>query len=220
MDIKKSVKYVVVAGIIGALIFAPASQVIAAVSGEEGPTQEQLQEQARQEELNRITQEFVAEATAPVNQTVAGTKSQVGGFYTAKKVQGVAMAPSADSGAAKESFVKVTDTDKKKSTAAVAVADTVAATLSPNAEVGPCINVQYGKIENGKYAATTAGSKGELNVGVPANFRSENAKYAIVAVYEKGLFKVYENTSTDPTKITVNVDEAASSNVMYAIVKY
>ena len=151
MDIKKSVKYIVVAGIIGALIFAPASQVIAAVSGEE------LQEQARQEELNRITREFVEEATAPVNQTVAGTKSQVGGFYTAKKVQGVAMAPSADSGAAKESFVKVTDTDKKKSTAAVAVADAVAATLSPNAEVGPCINVQYGKLENGKYAATTAG---------------------------------------------------------------
>lgn len=210
MDIKKSVKYIVVAGIIGALALAPASKAIAAVTGEE----------ARQLELTRQAQAFVEEATSPVNQTVAGTKSQVGGFYVAKKVQGVAMAPAADSGAAKESFVKVTDTDKKKSTAAVAVADTAAASLSPGAVVGPCINVQYGKMEKGKYVETTDGSKGELNIGVPANFRSDNAKYAIIAVYEKGLYKVYENTSTDPTKITVNVDEAASANVMYALVKY
>ncbi len=130
------------------------------------------------------------------------------------------MAPAADSGSDKNSYVKVTDTDKKKSSAAVAVATNVAATLSPNAVVGPCINVEYGKLENGKFTEATAGSKGELSIGLPAAFRTEGAKYAVVAVYGGGAFDCYENTSTDPAKVTASVGEAKSANVMYAIVKY
>ncbi len=217
MDIKKSAKYFVVAGLVGALLFAPASKAIAAVSGESGT---KTAEQARQEEVNRQLEAFVAEATSNTNKTVAGTKSQVNGLYSAKSVQGVALAPAADSGSDKNSYVKVSDTDKKKSTAAVAVANTVAATLSPNAVVGPCINVQYGKNEGGKFTETTAGSKGQLSIGVPASFRTEGAKYAVIAVYGGGAFDCYENTSTDPAKVTVNVGEAKSANVMYALVKY
>ena len=227
MDIKKSVKYFVVAGLIGALLFTPATKAIAAVSGESESeaeirtiSLEEQAEQARQAMVNRQLDEFLAEATSTVNQTVAGTKSQVNGLYAAKGVQGVAMAPSTDSGSDKNSYVKVTDTDKKKSSAAVAVANTVAATLSPNAVVGPCINVEYGKMENGKFTESTSGSKGELSIGVPAGFRSEGAKYAVVAVYGGGAFDCYENTSTDPNKVTVNVGEAKSANVMYALVKY
>ena len=229
MDIKKSVKYFVVAGLIGALLFTPATKAIAAVSGEsesEGETEirtislEEQAEQARQAMVNRQLDEFLAEATSIVNQTVAGTKSQVNGLYSAKNVQGVAMAPSADSGSDKNSYIKVTDTDKKKSSAAVAVATNVAATLSPNAVVGPCINVEYGKMENGEFKETTAGSKGVLNIGIPASFRTNGAKYAVVAVYGGGAFDCYENTSTDPNKVTVNVGEAKSANVMYALVKY
>ena len=108
MSVIKNLKYVMVAGLVAALSFAPASKAIAAVTGESGPTQEELREQARQEEVTRKAEEFVAEATAPVNKTVAGVQSQVGGYYTAKEVNGVALAPAAGTSAA-GSFVKVTE---------------------------------------------------------------------------------------------------------------
>ncbi len=219
MDIKKSGKYFVVAGLIGALLFTPATKAIAAVSGE-SDSSAQTAEQARQAAITRQIEEFVAEATKAVNKTVVGTKSQVNGLYAAKSVQGVAMAPSADSGSDKNSYVKIADTDKKKSSAAVKVANDAALTLSPNAIVGPCINVEYGKMENGKFTETTAGSKGELNIGIPSSFLTEGANYGLIAVYGGGEFKVYKNTSTNPAKFTATVDEAKTANVMYALVKY
>lgn len=225
MSVIKNLKYVMVAGLVVALSFAPASKAIAAVTGESeqseqsGPTQEELREQARQEEVTRKAEEFVAEATAPVNKTVAGVQSQVGGYYTAKEVNGVALAPAAGTSAA-GSFVKVTDTDKSKSSAAVATATTVAASLSPAAIVGPCINVNYGQNVNGKVVDSTTGSAGTLSVGIPASFQTQGANYAVVAVYAGGAFKIYPNASTNPAVVTVAVDEATSANVMYALVKY
>ena len=231
MNLKNALKYVLVGGMIFAIFTAPAQKAIAAVSGEEKqeeqaeevyvPSVEEIREEARQAEVEQQVQEYIAEATAPVNQTVAGVKSEVGGYYTAKEVQGVAMAPSADSNADKSSFVKVADTDKEKSSAAVAVATTAAVTeLSPNAVVGPCINVNYGKMVDGHFTETTDGAKGTLNIGIPANFRTAGANYAIIAVYPRGAYKVFPNSSTDPTKITANIDSSASANVMYALIKY
>ena len=204
MVISKKLKYVVVAGMVAALAFAPATKAIASVTSEMA-----IQEAAMEA--------FIAEATAPENQTVAGTKTAVNGYYTSKGVDGVAISPATES---TSSFVKVTDTDKKKSTAAVATANIAAAGLGTNATVGPCINVTYGQKANGKYEATTAGSAGTFSVGIPKNFQTAGASYALVAVYAGGAYKVYPNTSTDPSVIKVTVDEAASADVMYALVKY
>ena len=210
MKMTKYLKYVVVAVLAGTVAFMPVTEAIAAVSGQETEAQ-------RQERVDAEVAAFYEEATAPVNQTVEGTKSDVSGLYFAKSVKGVALAPSVDSNADKSSYVKVSDTDKNKSSAAVGVANNVAAAL--NATVGPCINVTYGKKVDGKYVQTADGSKGLMNIGIPANFKSAGAQYSVIAIYEGVLYQVYPNISTNPNSITVNLDQAPSANVMYALIK-
>lgn len=213
MDFRKIVKYVAVAGLVGAIAFSPFTSAIVAASAEE-PTQEELAEKARQERVEREREELIAEATSPVNRTVAGTKSSLDGYYLAKKVKGVAFAPTSFD---KSSFVKVTDTDIKKSSAAYGVVQNVAAGL--NATVGPCIDVSYGKMVNGNFAAGTDASAGSISIGIPSNFRTENATYSVVAVYAGGTYKVFDNISSDPNAVTVNVEQATSPNVMYAVIR-
>ncbi len=229
----KIVKYTVALGVVGIIIFSPKTRAIvstaaeAAVSGgsakveqPSGPSAEEVAEERRQEQVTKAHEALIAEATAPKNQTVAGVKSQTNGFYLAKKVQGVAFAAPTGTTAGGNngnSFVKVMDTDKKKSTAAVKSAEVVAQMLGGT--VGPCINVNYGSLVNGKFTASTAGSASTMSIGVPTNFRQAGATYSIVAIYAGGSYKVFENTSTDPAVITVAVEEAESANVMYALVR-
>lgn len=227
MKLLNHIKVMVIAGAtVGATLLLlvdspvnPTKELIVAASAEE-PSPEERAEQARQEEIQKEYDAFIQEATAPANQTVAGVKSDVGGYYLAKEVQGVALTPAAGSGATKDTFVKVLDADKTKSSAAVAVAENAAAAIAPNAQVGPCINVTYGKKQGEKFVQSTDGSSGTLNIGIPANFRSEGATYSVVAVYGGGAYKVFENTSTDPAKFTANVEAALTPNVMYALVKH
>ncbi|MBO4457415.1 MAG: hypothetical protein J5802_06835 [Butyrivibrio sp.] len=212
MYLRKTFKYAMAAVLVGLITLSPVTNAIVAATGE---SQEELAEKARQERVAKEREEFVAEATSPVNKTVAGVKSDVDGYYMAKKVQGVALKPTTpESGA----FVKVMDADVKKSTAAYAVAQSAAQGLGGT--VGPCINVYYGKMVGGVYTAGTDASAGAISIGIPANFRTEGAKYSVVAVYAGGASKVYDNVSTDPNVITVNVDAAQSPNVMYAVVKH
>ncbi|RKM63314.1 hypothetical protein D6856_04110 [Butyrivibrio sp. XB500-5] len=213
MDFRKILKYVVVAGLVGALISAPFSSAIAAASAEE-PSQEELNEKARQARVEREREELIAEAISPVNKTVAGVKSSVDGYYLAKKVQGVAFTASAPE---KTSFVKVMDTDVKKSAAAVAVAQNAANALGGT--LGPCIDVTYGKMVNGVFTLSTDASAGSVSIGIPANFRTEGASYSIVAVYAGGAYTVYDNVSTNANAATANVQQASSANVMYALIK-
>ncbi len=227
MELLKHIKVMVIAGAtVGATLLLlvdspvnPTKELIVAASAEE-PSPEERAEEARQQEVQKQYDELIEEATAPANQTVAGVKSDVGGYYLAKEVQGVALTPSTGAGTAKDSFVKVLDVDKSKSTAAVAVAENAAAAIAPNAQVGPCISVTYGKKSGENFVQSTDGSSGTLNIGIPANFRSEGATYSVVAVYGGGAYKVFENTSTDPAKFTANVDAALTPNVMYALVKH
>ena len=218
MDFRKILKYVVVAGLVGALLSAPFTSAIAAASAEEParyePSQEELNEKARQARVEREREELIAEAVSPVNKTVAGVKSSVDGYYLAKKVQGVAFTASAPE---KTFFVKVTDTDVKKSAAAVAVAQNVADSLGGT--LGPCIDITYGKMVNGAFTASTDASAGSISIGIPANFRAEGATYSIVAVYAGGAYTVYDNVSANANAATANVSQASSANVMYALIK-
>ncbi|WP_026667772.1 hypothetical protein [Butyrivibrio sp. AE2005] len=217
MEFRKLMKYVVVAGLMGAIFMTPVTEAVAAVSGEEkddGPTEEERAEEARQKKVQEEVENMIKEATAPVNKTVAGVKSAVDGYYFAKKVQGVALTPSIPGTG---SFVKVADTDATKSSAAVAVANNVAASFSGT--VGPCINVYYGKMAGGKFTSSTEGTAGTISIGIPADFQTAGMDYSIVAVYAGGAYKVFNNTSTIASVVTANVEQAASSNVMYAVVK-
>ena len=216
MGFKKLLKYVLVAGLMGAIVMTPVTKAVAAVSGEEkdGPSEEERAEEARQKKVQEEVENMIKEATAPVNKTVAGVKSSVDGYYFAKKVQGVALTPSAPGTG---SFVKVADTDIKKSAAAVAVANNVAA--SYGGAVGPCINVYYGKMAGGKFTDSTDASAGTISVGIPASFQTAGMEYSVVAIYAGGAYKIYNNTSTNPSVVTVNVEKATSPNVMYAVVK-
>ncbi len=213
MSFKKIAKYVLVAGMVGALAVAPVSAVIAAASAEE-KSAEQIAEEARIEEVERQTEEYIAEATSAEHKTVAGVKSSVDGFYTAKNVNGVAVAPAASNSA---SFVKVTDTDKKKSSAAVAVADAAAASIG--GVVGPCINVTYGQMSGSTYTPSGVGSAGTISIGLPGNFKTDGATYSVVAIYAGGQYTILDNVSTDPNVVKVNAPEAPSADVMYAVIK-
>ncbi len=207
MKFSKNLKYLIVAGMITALVFAPATKAIASVSSE----------------MARVQQEAIAyeqEATSPAHKTVGGVQSQIAGYYMAKGVDGVCLAPTAGTSAV-GMFVKVNDTDKGSSSAAVTTA-TIAATaeLGPTAIVGPCINVSYGQLVNGSVNPSTAGSAGLMSIGIPSSFQTPGAKYAVVGVYAGGAYKVFLNGNTNPTICTVAVEQALSSDVMYALVKY
>ena len=207
-------KYVLIAGLFAALVISPKTAAIVAATAEP-PSQEELNEISRQAEVQKETDKWVEEATAPTHQTVAGTKSQVDGFYMAQKVDGVAMAPTG--GAEKDSYVKVMDTDKTKSAAAVAVANNAAAEVG--GIVGPCIDVDYGKMVNGKFTESTDGTAGTFSIGVPNDFATAGAQYAVAAIYQGGAYEIFENTSTNPKTVTVNVGQAKSPKVMYALIK-
>ena len=197
MKAAKYAKYLLIIGLLAAMIISPKTVTKVAASGAE-------------------IEAMFAEGESPAHKTVAGTKTQMEGFYFVKKVNGVALVPTA--GAPAGAYVKVMDTDKDNSSAAVAVANQAAAGLG--GVVGPCINVEYGTMNSGKFNGTTEGSQGIIYIGIPGDFQSAGARYAVAAVYQGGACRVYENSSTNPSVIAVTVDQALSSKVMYAVIRY
>lgn len=187
---------------------------------DDGPSPEERAEQARQEQLEREYNELIEKATAPENRTVQGITSDLDGYYLARKVDGVAFGSAPNDATTEESssFIKVMDTDTKKSTEAVAVAEFIAA--SRGGVVGPCIDVIYGKMENGIYTRSVEGTAREMSLGIPAAFQVPGARYAVVAIYAGGNFKVFENTSDIPGILTVSLEEALSPDVMYSVIRY
>ena len=195
----KYAKYVLIAGLLAAMIISPRTVAKVAASGEE-----------------QAILEMYAEAESPAHKKVEGTMTQMEGFYLAKEVNGVALIPTA--GKPANTYVKVTDTNKDASSAAVAVANNAAAQVG--AVVGPCVNVNYGTMEKGKFVDTIEGSQGIVYIGIPANFRVPGARYGLVAVYQGGGYKVYESSSTNPNAIACTVDQAITPKVMYAMIRF
>ncbi len=181
----------------------------------QGPSAEEI----RQQEIEAAYEDFIKEGNSIENKTVGNNKSSVNGFFYARNVNGVAVQPTASD---KNSYVRVADTDKNKSKNAIGVANLVASTYKGT--VGPCLNVNYGNMVDGKFVPSTTGSAGYMWIGIPGNFRINGAKYSVIAIYEGGSYKIFNNivnaiNPADSGKILINLPEATSANVMYALVR-
>lgn len=181
----------------------------------QGPSAEEI----RQQEIEAAYEDFIKEGNSIENKTVGNNKSSVNGFFYARNVNGVAVQPTASD---KNSYVRVADTDKNKSKNAIGVANLVASTYKLT--VGPCLNVNYGNMVDGKFVPSTTGSAGYMWIGIPGNFRVNGANYSVIAIYEGGSYKIFNNivnaiNPADSGKILINLPEATSANVMYALVR-
>lgn len=159
----------------------------------------------------------------PKTSKVAGIETSVSGIYVVEKVNGCAITTDLATisqgyglAAGEKLFAKIMDMDSKKSYLARACMDAAAAAY--NAEVGPCINIELGKMTAGEYSVLPAeGTTIRIAVGLPANFVEEGKTYAMVRVREGGVVDILPDVDTDPNTITFDTTAGAGA---YAIIKY
>lgn len=159
----------------------------------------------------------------PKTSKVAGVETTVSGIYVLEKVNGCAIttdkaAISQGYGLAsgEKLFAKMMDMDSKKSYLARACMDAAAA--ANNAVVGPCVNIELGKMTAGKYSVLPAeGATIRIAVGVPANFVEAGKTYAMVRVRVGGVVDILPDLDTNPNTVTFDTTAGAGA---YAIIKY
>ena len=159
----------------------------------------------------------------PTTSAVAGVKTTVSGVYVVNKVNGCAIttdlaAISQGYGLAsgEKLFAKIMDMDAKKSNLAKACMDAAAAAMG--AEVGPCLNIELGKMAGGKYSVLpTEGAAIRIAVGIPGNFAEAGKTYAMVRVRVGGVVDILADVDTNPNTITFDTTAGAGA---YAIIKY
>lgn len=172
-------------------------------------------------EGERQMEATIEEGTKLENKSVAGVKSDADGLYLANDVNGIALKAKEGSDL---SDVRVTtlDTDPKKSSAALAVANNVAA--QNNLEVGPSVDIY---LQNKTAKGLTDGSidkVGSIAVGLPGNMRGA-AEYKVIVVLPGGTSYVLPATpSADGRSITfdpssIDTTNAKSNQVMVSICK-
>lgn len=163
----------------------------------------------------------IEEGTKLENKSVGGVKSDADGLYLANDVNGIALKAKEGSDL---SDVRVTtlDTDPKKSSAALAVANNVAA--QNNLEVGPSVDIY---LQNKTAKGLTDGSidkVGSIAVGLPGNMRGAS-EYKVIVVLPGGTSYVLPATpAADGRSITfdpssIDTTNAKSNQVMVSICK-
>lgn len=162
-------------------------------------------------------------AEIPVMNTVAGTKSTVQGVYIATSVNGTAItsslagiASSYGLAAGEVPYARFSNMDVKKSYLAKAVIDNAAAALG--ATVGPCINIELGKMANGKFTLLSQdGENITIKIGIPSSFAQNGKTFAMVCVRPGGAVSILQDTDSDPNTITFDTKGGQGA---YAIIKY
>jgi len=162
-------------------------------------------------------------AEIPTTSKVAGVTSSVSGVYLASKVNGTAITtPMANIAAGyglasnEKGYAKFSNLDAKKSNLAMACINAAAA--SQNAEVGPCINIELGKMTAGKYSLLpSTGAAIRIAVGIPGNFAADGKTFAMVCVREGGVVTILPDLDTNPNTVTFDTTGGAGA---YAIIKY
>lgn len=159
----------------------------------------------------------------PSTSSVAGVTTTVAGVYLAQKVNGTAVTTAVSTIAQgyglasnEKPYAKFSDMDPKKSYAAKAVIDAVAA--SQGAAVGPMLNIELGKMTAGKYSLLPSdGAPIRLSVGVPGNFAQSGKTYAVVRVRAGGAVTILQDIDTNPNTVTFDTTGGAGA---YAIIRY
>lgn len=218
-----------------ALVVAPVMSVTATETNEAETVVEQVVEQVAEPSATPVVEERVyapapAEedtsapvAEIPATSAVAGTKTSTPGVYMATSVTGTAVS----SGAAtitegygltgtERPYSKFSDLSAKKSPLAAAAIDAAAA--SQGAKVGPMLNVELGKMSGGKYSLLPSdGPAIRLAFGIPKNFASANATFAVVCVRSGGAVSILADVDDNPNTVTFDTTGGAGA---YAIIKY
>lgn len=162
-------------------------------------------------------------AEIPASSTVAGTVTTTSGTYLAKSVSGSAVATSVANIAAgyglasnETPYAKFSDMDPKKSTLAKAAIDQAA--LSQGAEVGPMLNIEFGKMTAGKYSLLPSdGAEIRVALGVPKKFADAGKTFAVVRVQAGGIVSILPDVDDNPNTVTFDTTGGAAA---YAIIKY
>ncbi len=162
-------------------------------------------------------------AEIPASSTVAGTVTTTSGTYLAKSVSGSAVATSVANIAAgyglasnETPYAKFSDMDPKKSTLAKAAIDQAA--LSQGAEVGPMLNIEFGKMTAGKYSLLPSdGAEIRVALGVPKKFADAGKTFAVVRVQAGGVVSILPDVDDNPNTVTFDTTGGAAA---YAIIKY
>lgn len=167
-----------------------------------------------------------AEESAPevvVSYNSAAGKSTVAGAYLANNIKGAAVATGvADIKAgygltgSENPYIMTFNVDAKKSPLVMNVFDAVAA--SQNAVVGPCVNVNFGKISGGKFALLPAdGAAITMKFALKADFFTPGMNYAVICVRPGGAFSII------PAIVDANgvvYFEMTGGQASYAVIKF
>ncbi len=201
--------------LVAALVMAPVISVAAANSSEtpSGST---------------VVEEVVAEAggetaAVPERSTVAGVVTTTKGAYLATSVDGAAVTTSTEEiasgyglSAGETPYVKLTNADPKKSHLAKAAIDLAAA--SQEAEVGPMLNLELGKMSGGKYSLLSSdGADVRITFGIPKDFAQADKTFAVVCVRAGGVVSILNDVDDNPDTVTFDTKGGAGT---YAIIKF
>lgn len=206
------IKKMLSGALIVSLVMAPAMSVAAVTT--ETPSGSTVVEE---------TVEAAAVAEVPASSTVAGTVTTTRGTYLATSVNGAAVTTSVASissgyglSAGETPYAKMTNMDPVKSNLAKASIDAAAA--SQGAEVGPMINLEFGKMAGGKYSLlSTEGPEIRIALGIPKNFAEAGKTFAMVRVRAGGVVSILPDVDDNPNTITFDTTGGAGA---YAIIKY
>ncbi len=182
---------------------------------------EAINENLEAAEAGEVSVSSVAEI--PTTSAVAGVKTNVTGVYLATSVSGCAITTglSTISGsyglkADEKPYARFYNLEAKRSPLAKAAIDNAAVSL--NAEVGPYVNIELGKLSNGKYSLLPSdGAAIEVKLGVPKAFAQNGKTFAMICVRPGGVVTVLEDIDTDPNTITFNTTGGQGA---YAMIRY
>lgn len=209
------------------LTAAPSLGVMASGNSGNKPSEESTEEavvEAVNENLAENNGGSVSSvAQIPTTSSVAGVKTTVAGVYLATSVNGCAVTTgvstiSASYGltAGEKPYARFYNLEAKRSPLAKAAIDNAAASL--NAEVGPYVNIELGKMAGGKYSLLPSnGAEIQIKLGVPKAFVQDGKTYAMICVRPGGTVSVLKDIDTDPNTITFNTTGGQGA---YAIVRY
>lgn len=162
-------------------------------------------------------------AELPNLNTVGGTKSSINGVYIATNVNGTAVVTGLDKIVAdyalatgEKPYARIYNLDAKKSPLAQTAIDNAAESLG--AVVGPAVNIEIGKISDGKFSLLPSdGAAITVKVGVPKSFAQDGKTFAVVAVRPGGAVSILADTDADANTVTFSTTAGQGA---YALIKY